>query len=50
LLTIYLKDRAFTESKVPLTITENHAMPALAVFEMVVKPFLGTQTLDKLQV
>ena len=50
LLALDLEERSFAEAKMPLTLTKHHAMPALAVFEMVVKPFLGAQTLDKLQV
>jgi hypothetical protein len=46
-----LKDTLFTTTELPQAITENQAVScACAVFEMVMKAFLGTQTLEKLQV
>jgi hypothetical protein len=50
LLAVDPEIRQFAKAKMRLTITEDHAVPIGMVLEMEVKPFLGAQALEKLQV
>ena len=45
-----MKIRQLAKAKMRLTIPEDHAVTLCVVLEMVVKPCLGAQTLEKLQV
>jgi hypothetical protein len=50
LLAVDMKIRQLAKAKVRLAIPEDHAVTLCVVLEMVVKPCLGAQTLEKLKV
>ncbi|MNP12842.1 hypothetical protein D3C76_1050940 [compost metagenome] len=44
------EDRRFAHGEMPLPIGKNYAVPPRPMFKVIVKPFLGTQALNKLQI